>query len=168
MKNVLLRQLRIIGLNWWIVIGIAAVVLFVMRHKNKRQLLGNCLLIYLMIVITSTVLARRPVYQTDLVNFRLLRTWVDHFSGNRFTRAELLLNFFMLFPVGFLMPAAFGRRFWQTVTIGFLFSLAIEVLQLVTVRGWFELSDIVDNTIGAALGYGCYVLVAALRKRLFK
>ena len=161
----MMRQLRIISLTWWIVIGVAAALLFLLRHKNKRQLLGNCLIVYLMIVFASTVFSRLTVHQTDLVNLRLWKTWIDRFSGSASNRAELLLNFFMLMPVGVLFPISFGRRFWQTVLFGFLLTLAIEVLQLVTVRGWFELIDIIDNTIGVVIGYGCYYLGAALWKK---
>lgn len=166
MLKSIMRQLGIISLPWWIVIAIAAGLLFCLRHKNKRQLLGNVLIVYLMMVFASTVFSRLKVHQTDLVNFRLLKTWIDRFSGNASNRAELLLNFFMLFPVGVLIPLSSGKRFFQTVSIGFLITLVIEVLQLVTVRGWFELSDIVDNTVGVAIGYGCYFLGAALWKRI--
>ena len=167
MINTIFHQLRLISLTWWIAIGIAAAILFAVHHKNKHQLLGNILLVYLAIVFASTVLSRTPVRHdalSDLVNFDLLGTWASRFAGNDSGRAELLLNFFMLMPVGFLLPLSFSKRFWETIFIGFLVTLAIESLQLTTGRGWFELSDIVDNTIGVAIGYGCYSIGKALRR----
>ncbi len=39
---------------------------------------------------------------------------------------------------------------------GFGFALFIEVVQLITGRGVFETDDIINNTIGAMIGYGLF------------
>jgi glycopeptide antibiotics resistance protein len=66
----------------------------------------------------------------------------------------------MLLPMGILMPIflkenrgkqAFGR----VVLMGFLLSLTIEILQLVTKRGMFEFDDLFHNTLGVAIG--CWI-----------
>lgn len=44
--------------------------------------------------------------------------------------------------------------------------LIIEVLQVLTMRGWFELSDIVDNTIGIVFGYCVYYLGRKIWEKL--
>ncbi len=41
---------------------------------------------------------------------------------------------------------------WIVILIGFLFSTGIEVTQLLTYRGLFELDDIFYNTLGTAIG----------------
>lgn len=38
------------------------------------------------------------------------------------------------------------------VLIGFFCSLLIETVQLITHLGWFELDDLLNNTIGCVLG----------------
>ena len=42
---------------------------------------------------------------------------------------------------------------------GFGFALFIEVVQLITGRGVFETDDIINNTIGAMIGYGLFSVV---------
>lgn len=72
----------------------------------------------------------------------------------------ILLNILLFVPAGLLFAAArkdalrSGRRRFvlRVARMGFALSLATEVLQLVTRRGWFDVNDLVNNTLGAALG----------------
>ena len=70
----------------------------------------------------------------------------------------------MLFPVGFLLPIARGRRVsWKVgLFVGVLISGTIEVLQFVLRRGLFEWDDIIHNSLGCMIGcmIGGYVLRA--------
>jgi glycopeptide antibiotics resistance protein len=45
--------------------------------------------------------------------------------------------------------------------VGFLTSLFIEILQLVSARGIFQADDIITNTIGSLVGYLLYGLFVA-------
>lgn len=45
-----------------------------------------------------------------------------------------------------------GRRFWLATLAGFGLSLCIESLQLLLHVGFFELTDLVMNTVGAGMG----------------
>lgn len=49
------------------------------------------------------------------------------------------------------------------VLIGFFFSVLMETLQLVTHLGWFDLDDLLNNTIGCMVGVGFYRVL--LRER---
>lgn len=60
----------------------------------------------------------------------------------------LYLNVLLFVPFGFLLHLP-PRK---TVFFGFLFSLTIEVIQLVTRLGMFETDDLMTNTLGAWLG----------------
>ena len=55
-------------------------------------------------------------------------------------------------------PICFGKikRAWKIYLCGFGFALFIEVVQLITGRGVFETDDIINNTIGAMIGYGLF------------
>lgn len=69
---------------------------------------------------------------------------------------NILLNVLMFMPYGYLMPALFPKRSfcWQKVLlIGIIITLFIEMMQLVTHRGCFDLDDIFHNTLGVLLGY---------------
>jgi glycopeptide antibiotics resistance protein len=86
---------------------------------------------------------------------------------------EDIFNVFMLLPVGALLPIISGgngrksgekssienrtkTRPGRIILIGFLISLTIEILQLVTKRGLFEFDDIFHNTLGVAVGELAY------------
>lgn len=154
----ILRQLRIVTPLWWGVIGAACLLLLLLRH-DRRQMPGNLLIVYILFVLSSTVLARTTGGRTDyLINLDLIGTWVRRIRADSSQQAELILNFFMLLPVGVLFPWATNRKLIGTVLFGLGLILLIEFAQLLTKRGWFELCDIVDNTLGVVLGYGLYCL----------
>lgn len=150
--------------TWWAIIGAAAVFLLILRHR-REQMAGNLLIVYLLFVLASTVLSRTKVQELsyrELMNLDLIGCWLERSRGASANHWELILNFVMLLPFGFLWPVATGRKLPGTLLLGFVLILVIELAQLLTRRGWFELCDIVDNTIGVLLGYGLY----AVGKRL--
>ena len=50
--------------------------------------------------------------------------------------------------------------------VAFIFSIVIEVLQLLLRLGTFQLSDIFYNTVGGVVGGVCYWGVMRVRKKL--
>ena len=163
--DTLYKQIHMLTPVWWAIIAVAAVFLLAFRHK-REQMAGNLLIVYLLFVLASTVLARTRVHEMsyrELMNLDLIGCWLERSRGASANHWELILNFVMLLPFGFLWPMATGRKLPGTLLLGFVLILVIELAQLLTRRGWFELCDIVDNTIGVLLGYGLY----AVGKRLF-
>lgn len=55
---------------------------------------------------------------------------------------------------------------WQSGKIAFIFSISIEMLQLLLRLGTFQLSDIFYNTVGGMIGGLMYCVVMKARKRL--
>ena len=49
---------------------------------------------------------------------------------------------------------------------GFFISLTIEVIQLLTKVGCFDVDDMILNTLGAALGYGIYAVCDRIRRKI--
>lgn len=120
---------------------------------------------YLYFIFLYTFLSR-PV-KAD-VNFNLTPFWsYQHiFLTHDFKIVlEVLINCMMLIPVGILVPWAYknylhedGTRERNTVLLfGFVVSVSIECLQLLTRTGLFEWDDIIHNMIGLILGYGLYL-----------
>ena len=58
------------------------------------------------------------------------------------------------------------KKLWKSGKIAFIFSLNIEMLQLLLRLGTFQLSDIFYNTVGGVLGGLMYYVVMKIRKRL--
>jgi glycopeptide antibiotics resistance protein len=74
-----------------------------------------------------------------------------------------LLNILLLIPFGFGLPLITNFRMKKIVVIGALFSVVIELLQLITglmAKITFRVADINDvifNTVGVAIGYILFV-----------
>jgi glycopeptide antibiotics resistance protein len=52
--------------------------------------------------------------------------------------------------------------FKKLISIILLISLALELIQLITALGTFDVDDIILNVFGSALGFGTYILVKEL------
>ena len=143
-------------------------------HLGHQKLISRVLelvilIVYIALVYVVTVFGRAgvdPANYAELFNFDLVGTWVSRFTGDAYDRRELFLNFFMLMPLGVLFPAATKKKLLPTVLFCFLITVSVELLQALTGRGWFELTDIVDNTVGSAIGYGIYRLVSLIWSKL--
>ena len=66
----------------------------------------------------------------------------------------------MLMPLGFFLPLLWKncRSFWKMFVAGCVVSIFIESLQLFTFRAT-DIDDLLMNTLGGAVGYGCYAAV---------
>ena len=58
-------------------------------------------------------------------------------------------------PFGFILPVISrgGKKWYVTVLMSFLFSLCIELTQLICKVGSFDVDDLFLNTVGGALGF---------------
>ncbi len=68
---------------------------------------------------------------------------------------NLVGNVVMFIPAGWLLPRIFPRfrRFWKFLLCCAVSILLIEVFQLFTLLGSFDVDDIILNLIGMILGY---------------
>lgn len=96
--------------------------------------------------------------------------WIwKNVDGEQKLTAECFENLILLLPFVFLFLWTFeekiqniklGRMFWLGIKIAFVFSITIEMLQLILRLGTWQLSDIFYNTLGGGLGgvlyYGFY------------
>lgn len=79
----------------------------------------------------------------------------------------IILNILLFFPFGYMLPCIFSKlqkALWGVVLIGFFCSLLTETVQLVTHLGWFDLDDLLNNTIGCILGVILYRVFLKERK----
>lgn len=76
--------------------------------------------------------------------------WIDYASIS-----NIVLNILMFVPLGYLLPKVIKRANKRTkiLLVGFFLSLMIETTQLLTHRGWFDVDDLIYNTIGAWIGF---------------
>lgn len=67
-------------------------------------------------------------------------------------------NIIMFVPLGFFLPALWKkfRGFWRCMGAVALVMTAVEVTQLLTLRGFCEIDDVMLNLLGAAIGFGVH------------
>ena len=75
-----------------------------------------------------------------------------------YNRPELLMenimNVVAFIPVGMLLCVAFKQMtWWKALLIGCSISISIESLQLLFMRGFSEVDDVMHNTVGCLIGW---------------
>ena len=87
---------------------------------------------------------------------------------------EQIENVIMMVPFSAVVMWTFGEKIgnswkkilWYSGKIAFIFSISIEMLQLLLRLGTFQLSDIFYNTVGGMIGGLMYCVAMKARKRL--
>ena len=108
-------------------------------------------------------------YRYNLVPFvEIRRFWIYREQLGAFAVfSNIFGNVIGFLPFGFILPIIFRRMnsgFLICIS-GFTFSLTVEVIQLVTKVGCFDVDDLILNTAGAVLGYICYVICNHIRRK---
>lgn len=122
----------------------------------RRRLLACLILFYACFLLMITLFNREPGSRggvfTDLLSY---------ISAGRITDIQQfiysVLNWFLFLPWGVLLALLWEesttpRRVAMATLCCFVTSCAIECLQLATARGYFELEDILMNTLGGMVG----------------
>ena len=133
------------------------------RPQGKDVLLVNTLMYaYLSLVLFFTmmpVIASIPFVLNHPYEPMNLVPFIDVSLGRGDFFRQVVLNVIMTLPFGFLFPLTRDKRakFGVTVFSCFLMSLGIELLQPFFDRS-SDITDLITNVIGGALGYGLYVI----------
>lgn len=112
-------------------------------------------------------------YQYNLKLFHELERYVSYRNqiGNMYFLINVVGNVAAFMPFGFLVPVMyreqrkdivyqghFFRSFLFVTALGFLMSLLVETVQLVTKVGCFDVDDLFLNTAGVVFGYIIYYI----------
>ncbi|OKP98717.1 teicoplanin resistance protein VanZ [Paenibacillus sp. P46E] len=69
-------------------------------------------------------------------------------------------NTLAFIPFGILVPLLYRITFVRFITLFFLAILLMETIQALSFLGSFDINDALQNTVGAAIGFGAYKLGA--------
>ena len=151
-------------LPYGIIAGLFAVVALYLinqgRHKRGKERLPlpavSCLVMYVAILLAITYFSRESGTRNG-IDLELFSTW----GINNRNNAYVVENVLLFIPYGFVLAWAVPRQrnFLRNLLTGAVTSLAIECMQLVTGRGYFQIDDILTNIAGTVLGYICYMLI---------
>ena len=143
------------------------------RRRGKESLTaGTLMYVYLCFVVYFTlmpVVTAIPNIFTGPWGTVNMHPFRDLINGYGDCWRQIFLNILLLVPLGILYPISRGNRgLGMTVLVGFVFSCIIEILQpLLHSERCFDVTDVVTNTLGAALGYALLELFRPLLSHVF-
>ena len=99
-------------------------------------------------------------YHYNLIPFLEIRRFIVYYEvlGIKAVLLNIIGNVAAFMPFGFFLPI-FSRRcrhFFNTVFYTLELSLTVELIQLVTKVGSFDVDDLILNTLGGAMGFLVY------------
>lgn len=89
--------------------------------------------------------------------FKTIRMYIRYY-GRLNSFENLFGNILIFIPFGYLLPTTFQnhRNFFIFFTSTFLFVTCIEVFQLFSAFGAFDVDDFILNCFGSCIGYALY------------
>ena len=135
------------------------------RNMSKTQGIVLFLLCcWLLLVLALTTLSRGTNF-TGSFNIDFFSAYVN--AWNKWSISELQLiifNMLMFAPLGFLLPLFWKKaeKFKVTFFVSIGLTVCIEIIQLLTGTGIFELDDLFHNCIGSLFGYFCTMAVFSI------
>lgn len=105
-------------------------------------------------------------YHYNLTPFQeIKRFWEYREQLGIWSAINLIGNILIFVPFGFFEPMASRcRSFWGTVLDGFWLSFLVEMFQLISKVGRFDVDDLLLNTSGVIIGYMIFLVCNAIRR----
>ena len=150
-----------------LVIIFGTMIVLSLISANGKVFIRNsawCMLIgYLFLTICATIIYRE-VSETYRCSFYPFLNYTELYDE---MLAQIILNVVMFIPIGFLLGIAVrNTNTLKVLGIGCMLSLTIEIIQLVSRRGVFNIDDIIHNTLGGIIGFSFFVLCYKMIKRI--
>lgn len=130
-----------------------------------RKLFTFLIVIYLMILMYWMLFGFGRTPQDEyMYNLQPFVTIGQFLQVSRFTpRAwmiNLLGNIGVFVPFGVLMPVVFGMKPLKVYALFLVGLITLELTQLLSRRGSFDVDDVILNSLGFFIGYGIYKAAA--------
>jgi len=146
------------------------------RKKKIFRAVGKVLfLLYVVFLIYFLFLAEwygrtgiSEEYRYNLELFREIKRFIIYREqlGAFAVFANLAGNILIFVPYGFFISVASRERgFFKTLFFSMGLSLCVEIIQLFTRVGSFDVDDILLNTIGGVLGYIIFLICNGIRRK---
>ncbi len=107
-------------------------------------------------------------YRYNLELFKEIRRFLTYRDqlGTFAVVANLCGNILIFVPYGFFISmAGHSRGFFRTLIYSMGLSLCVEIIQLFTRVGSFDVDDILLNTVGGVLGYIIFAVCNSIRRK---
>ena len=152
----------------------------VMMSRVQRKKSHTLLLISTIILILFFTFIVRETFEVRHVGSRGLmlipfREFYSLFTApnHSFYFWQIVLNILLFIPFGFMLSCYLYTNyrsqhlFLPILLSGLFVSISVELLQYITSRGFTEIDDVINNTVGSIIGWLSYdrMLKAVKRKR---
>ncbi len=152
----------------------SAIVTWYQKFKESEFFRKLFLMVFVSSLILFRTLLNRNLWMNPLSD--VMGGWSiwETVNGERKLTTECIENVIMMVPFSSAVMWTFEKKvrkdwkkiLWQSGKIAFIFSVVIEMLQLLLRLGTFQLSDIFYNTVGGVLGGVFYWGIRKIRKHL--
>ncbi|MDE6567907.1 MAG: VanZ family protein [Lachnospiraceae bacterium] len=151
-----------------------------MKKENKRkiQIISWVIfIIYLVMMVYflffSEQMGRVPgnQYRYNLVPFAEIKRYLSYRNkiGSFHVMLNLLGNVVCFIPFGFVIPILTRKQTaLRMFLLGMSASVLVELLQLVSMLGTFDVDDIILNTLGVLIGYVLFVIGRGIVRRYLR
>lgn len=136
------------------------------QTTKKQRNLTICLSIIYLAAVTAVILFKFPFRGDAFGSTRVIELipfYVAEIKDISFFRSNLLYNFLFFVPFGlFICLLKPDWAFAKKIAPIALLSLLFEVLQFILGIGISDITDLITNTAGGALGIGLYLVMRKL------
>lgn len=145
------------------------------KRETIKTVSRICFVIYMIVLVYLLFLSdgfgRTQVRSADyrnIIPFTEIRRFIRMFPDSpMYSVMNLLGNIAIFMPFGALIRWVINRKvYWyQAVLYTFFLSFLVELLQLVSRVGSFDIDDVILNTLGGLIGFWIYNLLKFWNKR---
>lgn len=147
------------------------------KHKIRLSnlLAGIVLALYGSVMLQLTLICRESGSRIG-IELDLFHGFTGENNDFRWMMlAYVVLNCMLFIPYGFVLSLfsvinekKAGMQCVLVLLLSLATSLLIEMAQLVTKRGYYEVQDLFFNTIGGVIGWGLFYIVSTISKKLLQ
>ena len=107
---------------------------------------------------------RQGIESANFIPFKTIAMYI-HYYGSMNSFENLLGNILVFIPLGMILPKAFRifDHFVWILFFSFVFIADLELFQLVTRFGEFDVDDIILNMAGVMIGFAIYKIMLKVR-----
>lgn len=162
----------------WAVLGVFSLGLSLFFLKRKKSSVYGAIALSItafisLFLMDAAVVIRYFGMMHHVSGYDLTLSFSRFWQRNGQGLAEIISNIAVFIPLGFFLSEFLSttkrirpwRRLESVTMVSFCLSLCTECLQLILHVGFFELKDLVLNTVGGFIGAGLSLLVRAVCAR---
>lgn len=156
-----------------------------MKHKDFRlgiRIIGFILLVIYLMVLGYLVFFSKEFGRNGNTNMHYnlipLKTITNYFKYREVITFKTFAiniagNILAFVPFGLILPLVFKKkstRYYGHITLlwSFLLSLFIEIIQILSAVGTFDVDDLLLNTLGGFVGYIVYLIIRTAYRNAIK